>query len=389
MNLQNTVSVRAINVYDEAAITEILRNQMESLGYTKAFFQNKKVVIKPNLVMKKAPDDAATTHPAVLAALLTVLKEKGVSPLIAESPGGLYNRQRLEGIYRTCGITEVCERHGAALNYDTDAVYVPFPNGKTVKSFHVIRPIAEADVVIDLCKLKSHGLTKMSAAIKNFFGVIPGVEKFEMHATFPDYRDFGSMICDLCQMLCENKDIIAITDAIVGMEGDGPTSGTPRAIGALLMSSNPFASDIVGETILGFENTVPIVREAASRGLCPEDISGVTLLGDDVRPLMISDFVEPETAENRATSALSFFSSGKWGRFFMPRPKAVPDKCRGCGECAASCPQHTIELVEHHGKKIAKVRHANCIRCYCCQELCPFAAIQIKKNLIIKIASRL
>lgn len=389
MNLKNTVSVRSIDTYDEAKIAEILREQMQTLGFDEAFFQNKRVVIKPNLVMKKAPDAAATTHPAVLSALLTVLKEKGVSPMIAESPGGLYNRQRLEGVYRMCGISEVAERHGVMLNYDTDAVYVPFPNGKTVKQFHVIRPIAEADIVIDLCKLKSHGLTKMSAAIKNFFGVIPGVEKFEMHATFPDYRDFGGMICDLCQMLCEQKKIIAITDAIVGMEGDGPTSGTPRKIGALFMSENPFASDVVGETILGFADTVPIVREAVSRGLCPSDVSGVTLLGDDIRPLLISDFVEPETAENRATSALSFFSSGKWGRFFMPRPKALPDKCRGCGECVASCPQHTIELVQSHGKKIAKIRHANCIRCYCCQELCPFAAIQIKKNLIIKIASRL
>ena len=389
MNLQNTVSVRAIDIYDEARITDILRDQMTSLGYDDAFFHGKKVVIKPNLVMKKSPDAAATTHPTVLSALLTVLKEKGVSPLIAESPGGIYNRQRLEGIYRTCGIAEVAERHGVTLNYDTDAVYVPFPEGKSVKTFHVIRPIAEADVVIDLCKLKSHGLTKMSAAIKNFFGVIPGIEKFEMHATFPEYKEFGSMICDLCQMLCKEKDIIAITDAIIGMEGDGPTAGTPRRIGALIMSGNPFASDIVGETILGFEKTVPIVREAVSRGLCPEDISGVNLIGDDIRPLLISDFVEPETAENRATSALSFFSTGKWGRFFMPRPKAIPEKCRGCGECVASCPQHTIELVSHHGKKIAKVRHADCIRCYCCQELCPFAAIQIKKNIIIKLVSRL
>ncbi len=389
MKTNAPVSVRAIDIYDEQKIADILRDQMNTLGYDKAFFESKKVMIKPNLVMKKAPDAAATTHPAVLSALLTVLKEKGVSPLIAESPGGLYNRQRLEGVYRMCGIAEVADRHGAELNYDTEAVFVPFPNGKTVKQFHVIRPIAEADVVIDLCKLKSHGLTKMSAAIKNFFGVIPGVEKFEMHATFPDYKDFGSMICDLCQMLCEQKEIIAITDAIVGMEGDGPTSGTPRKIGALLMSANPFASDIVGETLLGFENTVPIVREAAARGLCPTDISGVTLLGDDIGPLCISDFKEPETAENRATSTLSFFSSGKWGRFFMPRPKAVPDKCRGCGECVASCPQHTIELVPHHGRKIAKVHHASCIRCYCCQELCPFAAIEIKKNLLIKIASRI
>ncbi len=389
MNEKNTVSLRSTDTYDEVTVTQILREQMETLGFDDAYFAGKKVVIKPNLVMKKEPEAAATTHPVVLSALLTVLREKGISPIIAESPGGLFNRQRLEGVYRTCGILEVAEKHQVPLNYDTDAVYLDFSNGKTVKRFHVLRAVAEADILIDLCKLKSHGLTKMSAAIKNFFGVIPGIEKFEMHATYPDYRDFGSMICDLCQMLYEQKNIIAITDAIVGMEGDGPTAGDARKIGALLMSENPFASDIVGETLLGFENTVPIVREAAARGLCPSDLAGIDLIGDDIRPLILSDFVEPETAENRSTSALSFFSGGKLGRFFMPRPKAIPDKCRGCGECLASCPQHTIEFTKHHGKKIAKIRHANCIRCYCCQELCPFAAIEIKKNLIIKVISKL
>ena len=389
MKLSNTVALNAIRTYDEDAIAEILRRQMDILGFDDAFFAGKRVVIKPNLVMKKSPDAAATTHPAVLAALLGVPREKGVCPTIAESPGGLFNRQRLEGVYRVCGIDEPANRYGAVLNYDTDAVDVPFPDGKKVKSFHILRPIAEADIVIDLCKLKSHGLTKMSAAIKNFFGVIPGIEKFEMHATFPDYADFGGMICDLCQLICSERRVIAITDAIVGMEGDGPTAGTPREIGALYMSDNPFASDIVGETLLGFEGTVPIVREAAARGLCPEDISGVTLLGDPIAPLTVTDFKEPETAENRSVSALSFFSGGKLGRFFMPRPKAVAELCRGCGECVASCPQHTIELVPHHGRKIAKIRHANCIRCYCCQELCPFAAIRIKKNFIIRIANKL
>lgn len=381
----NRVALCACDSYDEAHIADILRTQMDTFGYDQAFFAGKKVVIKPNLVMKKAPDAAATTHPAVLSALLTVLAERDCKPLIAESPGGLFNRQRLEGVYRACGIAPVAEAHGAALNYDTDAVNASYPEGKTVKMFHILKPIAEADVLIDLCKLKSHSLTKMSAAVKNFFGTIPGVEKFEMHATFPDYKDFGSMICDLCEMYCRTKEVIAITDAIVGMEGNGPTAGDPRKIGALLMSPNPFASDVVGETILGFAGTVPIVREGVSRGNAPESIEGIELIGDDIKPLLITDFKEPDTASNRAPSALTVLSRGKLGRFFMPRPVAMPEKCRGCGECVASCPRHTIELKEKNGKKIANIRHSNCIRCYCCQELCPFEAIRVKKNLIIRI----
>ena len=389
MNFSNKVAFHACDSYDEARLAEILRKQMDVFGYDSAFFEGKKVVIKPNLVMKKTPDAAATTNPVILSALLTVLAQRGCQPVIAESPGGIFNRQRLEGIYRVCGIEAVAKQHGVALNYDTEAVNVSFPDGKTIKRFHILKPVAEADILIDLCVLKSHGLTKMSAAIKNFFGTIPGIEKFEMHATFPDYKDFGSMICDLCEMYCKTKAVIAVTDAVIGMEGNGPTAGTPRKIGAVMMSPNPFASDIVGETLLGFAGTVPIVREGVSRGLCPADISGIELIGDAIAPLQMTDFKEPDSAQNRAPSLLTKFSGGKIGRFFMPRPVADASKCRGCGECVASCPQHTIVLEKKNGKKIARIRHADCIRCYCCQELCPFEAIRIKKNPIIRLIDSL
>lgn len=389
MEWSHTVFISKCESYAEERISEIILRHFTALGYDRSFFEGKKVVIKPNLVMKKAPDAAATTHPAVLGAVLSVLREYGVTPVIAESPGGIYNRQRLEGIYRTCGIESVASRYGAVLNFDTSAVQMPFPEGKKVKMFHVISPVAQADVLIDLCKLKSHSLTKMSAAVKNLFGVIPGIEKFEMHATYPDYGDFGSMLCDLCEMLCRGKTVIAVTDAIVGMEGNGPTAGTPRKIGAVLTSANPFASDLVCEKILGFEGTVPLVREAASRGLCPDSAKVLALHGTAPQAIAVPDFKAPDSAEKRAPSALTFFSRGKFGRFFMPRPAVVNEKCRGCGECVASCPQHTIDLTANKksGTRIAHIKHASCIRCYCCQELCPFGAIRVKKNVILKIIS--
>ena len=389
MNFENTVAVTACDSYEEKKLAALLHDHFTAFGFDRAFFAGKKVVVKPNLVMKKAPDAAATTHPAVLGALLSVLTSMDVTPMIAESPGGIYNRQRLEGIYRTCGITEVAERYGVPLNVDTGARQMAFPDGKAVKMFHIIDPIADADVIIDLCKLKSHSLTKMSAAVKNLFGTIPGIEKFEMHATFPDYQNFGAMICDLCAMLCREKTVIAITDAIVGMEGNGPTAGSPRKIGAVLTSPNPFACDLVCEHLLGFDGTVPIVREAISRGLCPPSLSNVTIIGADVDTLVVKDFREPDSAKNKSTSALAFFSRGKMGRFFMPRPVPVKDKCRGCGECAASCPKHVITMVENRGRRIAHINHSSCIRCYCCQELCPFEAIRVKKNVIIRIVGAL
>lgn len=384
---RNAVAIAPCEEYDEDKVAAILRTHFSEFGLDQAFFSGKNVVIKPNLVIRKAPEAAATTHPAMLAALLKVLSEMSVTPTIAESPGGVYDHQRLKNIYRTCGIAEPCERFGAMLNDDTEAVFVPFAEGKRVKRFHIIKPIADADIIFDLCKLKSHSLTKMSAAVKNFFGVIPGIEKFEMHATFPDYGDFGEMICDLCALLCETKEVIAITDAIIGMEGDGPTAGTPRKIGAVLTSRNPFASDLAAEKILGFTGTVPLVKEAISRGLCPEKAEDLEFFGMRPEEIALSDFKEPETAKSRSTSALSFFSQGKIGRLFMPKPVPILEKCRGCGECVASCPQKTITLVAKNGKKKAEIHHSACIRCYCCQELCPFEAIRVKKNLLIRMIS--
>ena len=387
MEWSRTVAVSACEAYDEEQISHILRSHFEAIGYNRTFFEGKKVVIKPNLVMKKSPDAAATTHPAVLCALLLILQEYGVTPVIAESPGGIYNKQRLESIYRVCGIADAAARYGAVLNFDTSVAQMSNPNGKKVKMFRVIEPVAEADILIDLCKLKSHSLTKMSAAVKNLFGVIPGIEKFEMHATFPDYGDFSAMLCDLCEMLCREKTVIAVTDAVIGMEGNGPTAGNPRKIGAILTSSNPFASDLACERLLGFEGTVPLVKEAFTRGLCPENADTLEILGAALADLAVPDFKEPDSAKKKSVSALSFFSRGKIGRFFMPRPVVMRGLCRSCGECVASCPKHTIEFVQKGGTRVAHIRHASCIRCYCCQELCPFGAIRVKKNVILHIIS--
>ncbi len=386
---KDVVALRRVTSYDLPAVLAALRQAWDAIGLDRAFFAGKAVVVKPNLVMKKSPDAAATTHPVVLDAVLTLLDEMDVHPVIAESPGGVYSRARLESIYRGCGIAEVAERHGATLNYDTEAVFLTAPNGRVTKRFHIIKPIADADVILDLCKLKSHALTRMSAAVKNLFGTIPGIEKFEIHATYPDYGDFAGMLCDLCGMLCETKEVIAVTDAIVAMEGNGPTAGSPRPIGALLCGRNPFRSDLVSETLLGFAGTVPLVREAISRGLCPPSIEDVTILGDPLDSLSVSDFREPDAVAGGTVGALRFFSGGKVGRLFMPRPIPQEDLCRGCGECAASCPQKTIVMEERRGKKIAHIHHADCIRCYCCQELCPFGAIRIKKNLILRIIGSL
>lgn len=372
--------------YNSEEICAVFLRHFAELGIDKSTFDGKKTVIKPNLVMKKSPEYAATIAPQVLDGLLSALDSFGCKPTIAESPGGVYSAARLEGIYRVCGITDVAEKHGAVLNTDTTWKRMSYEGGRLVKSFNIITPVAEADIIIDLCKLKTHSLTVMSGAVKNLFGTIPGIEKFEAHAAYPEYGDFAAMLCDLCLMLCESKNVIAVTDAVIGMEGSGPTAGTPREFGFISTSQNPFASDLLSARVLGFDEKVTTVAESIKRGLCPEKAEGLILCGDPVPGV---ENVKPAEGSGGSMKALKFFSRGKIGRFFMPRPVIDTSACRGCGDCVRSCPQKTITLEKTQSGAKEKINASNCIRCYCCQELCPFLAVKIKRNFITETISKI
>ena len=376
------VFVAKVAEYNVNIIKNELAAAFSALGVDLSAFVGKKVVIKPNFIIKMSPDTAATTNPAVIEAVVSLCNDAGIRPVIAESPGGVYSAARLSSIYRTVGVDGLPEKYDCELNIDTSVETMNYPGGKTKKMFEIIKPIADADVIIDVCKLKSHSLTKMSAATKNLYGTIPGLTKFELHAAYPDMEDFSSMLCDLASMLCEQKNVIAVTDAVVGMEGDGPTGGSPKKIGALLVSRSTFASDVVAANIIGFDvSSVIHLKEAVSRGLIPDDIDGIDVLGAPVDELFVSDFVVPRSHN---LGALTFFSSGKMGEIFRPRPY-VTKMCRACGECVRSCPQHTIELSGGRAKIDAK----KCIRCFCCQELCPFKAIKTRRNPILNAISKI
>lgn len=388
MNFSNKVAISSVTEYDAEKIKDVLCAHFAALGIDAARFCGKNVMIKPNLVMKKSPEGAATTHPAVIRALVEILNDMGITPVIAESPGGVYSAQRMDGFYRVCGIYDAVRGLDAVTNTDISAEYVNFPEGKAVKSFHIISPAAHADVIFDVCKLKTHSLTAMSGAVKNLFGTVPGIEKFEMHAAHPDYDDFEEMICDLCAMHCGTRDVIAITDAVVGMEGDGPTGGNPKKIGCIVTGENPFATDLACEKILGFSG-VGTVEKSRLRGYIPESAGLLEypfLRPDEVK---ISDIVPAASKGTVSVSALKIFSGGAFGKILSPRPEIEKAKCRGCGECMRSCPQHTIEMIKSKDKTVAHIKREKCIRCYCCQELCPFVAIKTKRNIILRLVSEL
>lgn len=360
----------------------------------------KRVIIKPNLVAKKSPDDPAIVNPAVIEAVIIWLKGLGADNItIAESPGGVYSIPRLKGIYSASGVAEVAARTDVKLNFDLGYSEISHPDGKICRLFEIIDPILSADVIVDVCKLKTHALTGMSAAIKNLFGTIPGIVKFEMHSRYPDYDDFASMLVDLCEMLTSRNTFISVTDAVIGMEGNGPTAGTPREIGKLIVSLNPFASDVVSSHIIGREGEIMMVNDAVSRGYAPAtyaDCRVVSVDGCELSSMKIKNFRQPDSAKRNTLEVIRGLFGGRIYKLFEPYPVIDYSRCAGCGECAASCPQHTIKMIAREdvkgaskskASKVPVIERDACIRCFCCQELCPKGIIKIKKNPLTRLLS--
>jgi Uncharacterized conserved protein len=361
--------------YNCDKIEVILRDQFMKLENGPDFFSGKRVVIKPNLVMAVPPERAATTHPAVVEAAIRVIKEyKPASITIAESPGGPYQPGLLKSFYNTTGMTDAAQRGGAELNFDTGVTSIHAPSGKVSKMFDIITPVAEAEVIVNISKLKTHTLAQMSAAAKNYFGVIAGPEKIAMHARFASYDRFFNLIVDLCDRVQDICPTLCIVDGIIGMEGNGPTGGPPKPYGCIVSGCNAFNVDLVCEAVLGLEGSVGTNIEAKSRGLCAESLETLKVIGPEPpSAFKPADMIYVDTRRGKV-----FFSVPK---FLMPKPTVDRSVCVGCGVCARSCPASTIKI----SNKKASIAYNKCIRCFCCQELCHFRAIKIRKSFIMRL----
>ena len=375
-----SVSIQRCADYSEQNIAEALEKCFNDIGGVEKYIKpGMKVLLKPNLVMKKDPAEAATTHPALIKVLCGIIRRVGASAIIADSPGGVYSEKVLKSLYAVCGMSKVGEN--AILNYDTSSVDIDVPDGKLLKKVTIIKPLADADLVINLPKLKTHGQMVYTGAVKNMFGAVPGALKAEYHFRMQNYEDFADALIDIFLSI---KPGLTIMDAVYGMEGEGPTAGTPRYIGALLAGENAFEVDLAALKLIKVKpGSVPLIKQAIRRGLCPEDINSIKIFGGNIDEMVIDNFNVPGLNTLRA---IEFFDKGiiKFAiNRIKPKPVFNHGKCVGCGDCMSVCPAGVIRM--NDGKPSADL--SKCIRCFCCQELCPIKAINIKRSSIIKLIS--
>ena len=344
-----------------------------------------RIVLKPNLLVPKKPENAITTHPAVVAAVGRITKSVGASPIIADTPGSAfpYNKKGLDRVYRMCGMSEVADESGIEVNLDTTWKTVSFPEGNLIKRFEVITPVIKADGVFNLCKLKTHGFMSMTGAVKNSFGVIPGIIKAGYHAKLQDVRNFACMCLDLSEYVSPR---ISIMDAVIGMEGNGPQNGAPRHIGLLLASRSPLALDIVAGEIMGLDReNNPLLIEAEKRGLSPNHFEQVEVVGAYKSDLCIPDFKLPATLNAGASSFAMSVLIPLFKNWITVRPEIIKDKCAACGICSDACPVNVISVDNNY----AQINRKKCIRCYCCHEMCPQDAIKLRSSFLYRIVNRI
>ena len=371
------VSITACGDYSPEHLDAALAAVLEPLGGLDWVQSGMTIAIKTNLVSRMSPESAAVTHPEAVAALTRMLVSRGAHVIVGDSPGGPYTATWVHSVYHGAGIDAV-ERAGGELNEDFETEEVRFPEGKTAKSFSYTSWLKKADAIIDFAKLKTHGMAGMTCAVKNFFGSIPGTRKPEMHYLYPNTPNFCSMLVDLALY---NAPRLTLVDAVDCMEGNGPTQGEPRHLGAILAADTPFDADLVCAHLIGMETAdAPTVAESISRGLCPADWRDLAISGDP------DEFALPDFKRLPVGGKIDFRTKIPIVSAFMRRgfgtgPKVDKAKCVGCGKCAEVCPAKAAHVV--NGK--AQIDAKKCIRCFCCQEFCPKGAVSVHRPLLARL----
>ena len=367
--------------YDDATVKSALEAVLSPIGGLDWVREGMVVGIKANLVSAMKPEECATTHPALLCALTQMLRERGARVIIGDSPGGVYTAAFVNHVYSAAGLA-ACEAAGAELNRDLGVADTHFPEAHVLKSFTYTAWLDTCDAVIDFCKLKSHGMMGMSAAAKNLFGVIPGTMKPEYHFRFPDMRDFARMLVDINDYFAD-KVMLTLVDAVEGMEGNGPTKGTPRHIGVLLASASPHTADVICARLIGLsEDAVPTLQAARERGLLPDAVTLISTVPDKgAEDFAASDFEHVAVRRGHLFTSKGKLVSKVLEKLLDSRPKMRESECVGCAKCANICPAGAITMQD----KKAVIDRDKCIRCFCCQEFCPTGAMKVKRTLIARV----
>lgn len=327
--------------------------------------KGKRVLIKPNMLTDRTPQQAVTTHPEFLRQVIRVLKSQGAAITVGDSPASIAN---LAKVWHSTGLGAVCAAE------DVPLIALEEAGAQTFNidgfSFPIARPVLEADLLINLPKVKSHSLTLLTAAVKNIYGTIPGYAKTILHRRYPKPKLFGQLVQTLWRVMPPSWNL---ADGIIGMQGQGPANGTPIQLGFIAASHSPFNLDRVLCDILGI-NAQHVPYLSTALGAQP---TSPPLIGDTIR---IKAFKIP--SGGHALNFLPEWLIRRAAHIVWVRPRFSSDKCRRCNLCVQACPVTALSL--RAGQAVPQLQNSLCISCSCCHEVCPHDAIRMAPSPVLK-----
>jgi len=389
------VDIRSIEKYDLPQIEDAVNCWFSKLNDHK-LKRSKRVLIKPNLLGAYPPQRAVTTHPIVIEAIIRYFLARKKEVWVGDSPGGSVSVQK---VWQTCGMQDLADRYPIRLvNLSTQKSKELYYEGNAIR---ISETLFKCGIVINVAKCKTHSLMSFTGALKNLYGLVPGMVKSEYHRMYPDTKSFARLLLAIYG-LCRSKITYNIIDGIMGMDGAGPSAGNAKSFGLLMGSDSIPALDAVASRMMGFEiKDVPYLWDALhlegiipSRIQVPRSFLHYRIPGLDIRTVKLS----------------------KQSLIYLPRPlrlafrklyyyyPVISDRCVRCGVCVRSCP---VEAISYEEKIVGasspnssdlgpqedlspkatvfpKVDINRCIKCMCCHELCPTQAVDIHKSFIAR-----
>ena len=368
-------AVYKVEKYDDEALYDVVSRHFEAHDIKTKIPAGAKVLLKPNLVVDKDAAFSVTTNPRFVYAVIRYLKNIGVEDItVADCPGGaLLLFSEMETVYRKTGYSFLSEF--AKLNTDFESKDINSPADSVNKDFNIINAVSEADFIINIPKLKTHNMTCITAGVKNLFGCIPGLQKPAFHAKYPAVNDFSNMLVELVQTV---KPDFTIVDAIDIVEGDGPTNGKKRHLGLTFSSCDVFSMDAYIVNLLGIpEDFVATVSASRKKNLVQEDME---IIGDAdfslEKPILLPSGFNATSGFGKLTAKVKTTAEKLISSVFMSYPQ-MNEKCVLCKKCIVTCPKNALSI---ENKKIVLNKKV-CIGCLCCDEVCPNAAVDIRKKI--------
>ncbi|MFC1572114.1 DUF362 domain-containing protein [Candidatus Eisenbacteria bacterium] len=375
--MKSIVSIREIRTYDAAQVEAAVRTCLEPLGGIGAFVRSGgRVLLKPNMLHGCGPERAITTHPSLLRAMIRITREAGARVLVGDNPGVGNSRSAARG----AGYMKIVREEGAEWADLASTKVFDAPMNRVARRIALPAVLDEVDAVFTLPKLKTHTQLSFTGAVKNQFGLIPGTRKARYHYRMETREWLARLLVDINRIAAPS---LAVMDAVVGMEGQGPSAGKPRDVGFILAGADLSAVDVVACSLVGLDpRLVPTVEAAGQAGFGATSMDQIEVVGDDWRALRVNDFENVRELVSVMRILPLPLAAQRWiRRQWQPRPRIIADACVKCGNCFEGCPIDP-SAIDPNAESEVKVNDTTCIRCYCCHEFCPHNAIRLKPSRV-------